>query len=358
MPAVGPKKARLIDVAELAGVSPTAVGKVLSGTGGSRVGVGPEAAAQIRRAARELGYRPNAAARQLRGQRSQLVGVLVDSRAPQARLYGLARLESLLRQRRYRILVGYGHDDAEAFREHRDEFISRGVDGLVCLSHDYPDRRISDEVTALVEDSGIPCVLIGRPRFATHRATVIDIDRETAVRQAVRHLHERGRLRPCLVSFASGSQSARAREAGFRRGLEETGLDRAEEPCVLNLPLSAMDRRSDDLGRFVDREVLPRRMDAILAPNDLIAARLLKVLAGRGVEVPGDMALIGWANDPIAELTAPALTTIDQHEETLAELAVTALMRSVETQQEPAVEADDLGPPAAVTPSLVIRESC
>lgn len=127
---------------------------------------------------------------------------------------------------------------------------------------------------------------------------------------------------------------------------------------MLNLPLSAMDRRSDDLGRFVDREVLPRRMDAILAPNDLIAARLLKVLAGRGVEVPGDMALIGWANDPIAELTAPALTTIDQHEETLAELAVTALMRSVETQQEPAVEADDLGPPAAVTPSLVIRESC
>jgi LacI family repressor for deo operon, udp, cdd, tsx, nupC, and nupG len=88
-------RARLIDVAQAAGVSRVAVGKVLLGTGGERVCVAERTASKIRAAARRLGYRPNLTAQQLRGMPSRLISVVMSVGAPAVELDRLVQLEKL-----------------------------------------------------------------------------------------------------------------------------------------------------------------------------------------------------------------------------------------------------------------------
>jgi len=344
------KRVRLADVASKAGVSRGAVAHVLHGTGAGSIRVGEDTALRIRRAAEQLHYRPNAAAQQLRNQQSRLIGVLIDAYAPQPRLYGLARIEHALRQRGYRVLVGYGHDDPAAFRAHRDDFVSRGIDGLICLSHDYTNPAIAEEVVALVDACDVPVVMLDEPRFPAKQASIIRIQREAAIREAAARLLAH-HPQPAMLMLDPASSSVTQREAGFRAALREADVDHPEHR-LLRFSREALDGEDGGFEAFVSERILEAGYDLVFAHNDLIATRLLRLCAQRGVRVPDDLAVVGYGNGSFAPYTLPSLSTFDAHEDRLATLAVAAAIDRIE-QREPAEgERED-----ALTPRLIERES-
>ena len=119
---------------------------VLSGVPSTRVST--EVREQIEEAARRMGYTPNLAARQLKGIRSGLIGVLIGSGAAPVLFERVIALERAALARGYRVLVGQIGRRFEQLEAYINDFIGRGLDGVVCMSHE--NRADPDAVPTLL----------------------------------------------------------------------------------------------------------------------------------------------------------------------------------------------------------------
>ncbi len=132
MPASRPKAVRLLDVARAAGVSRVAAAHVLNGAGNASVRVSPATRRRVENIARELNYRPNRAAQQLRGMPSGLIGVIFDSQWP-TNLQRLSMLEQAGIAGGLRFMVGQVHGDPRLAARYLDDFADRDVQGILCI---------------------------------------------------------------------------------------------------------------------------------------------------------------------------------------------------------------------------------
>lgn len=278
----------LRDVARLAGVSPATASRALSAPGL----VAPERREQVQRAARELGYRPNRAARELiTGRTGNLCLVVPDLENP----FFAAVAKGV--QARARTL---GHAvfvaDAEEDPRLESELVAHlagQVDGAILCSPRMADAdldRLADEV---------PLVLVNR-EHGTLPSVVID--NADGVRQAVTHLHALGHRR---IAYAGGPADSWS-DTRRRYGLLDVshGLSDVE---VVNLghfaPVFAGGVAAADL-------VAASGATAVLAHNDLVALGILNRLQARGLRVPDDVSVVGYDDIPAATLVSPALTTV------------------------------------------------
>ena len=133
MVAAGARKpVRLIDVAKRAGVSGATISHVLHGSGGN-IRVSEATRRRVLRVARQLSYKPNRNAQQLRGMRSRILGVIVDTWNMPVMSNRLSALEQEATRRSYRLIIGQGRNDPQRIREYLDDFESRGVEAILCL---------------------------------------------------------------------------------------------------------------------------------------------------------------------------------------------------------------------------------
>jgi LacI family transcriptional regulator len=107
------KKVRLADIASEAGVSTVTVAKALNRTGGKNARVGAATAARIREIATRLNYRPDSIAQQLAGKKSKIIGVVMDSCAPQTYHERLSKMEMYASHKGYKFMIGQSHEDIE-----------------------------------------------------------------------------------------------------------------------------------------------------------------------------------------------------------------------------------------------------
>lgn len=169
------QKVTLIEVAELAGVSRAAAGKVLNG-GSDKIGVGAEARKRILDAARKLNYQPNMAASILAGGSSKLIGVFIDSFAQYRTLRLLQEIERLSSELGYRIITSFSHDNIANMKEDYLMFQRYGVTGFICCAHDYPEfkKEVADlfadaQNVVFMEKPSVP----GMPYVATSRVKAL-----------------------------------------------------------------------------------------------------------------------------------------------------------------------------------------
>src|SRR3984957_10003512 len=132
MPASRPKAVRLLDVARAAGVSRVAADHVLNGAGSASVRVSESTRLRVETIARQLNYRPNRAAQQLRGLPSGLIGVIFDSQWP-TNLQRLSLLEQAGIAHGLRFMLGQVHGDPRLAARYLDDFAERGVQGIFCI---------------------------------------------------------------------------------------------------------------------------------------------------------------------------------------------------------------------------------
>ena len=347
----------LTEIARLTGVSRWVAGQVINGgRGNSRVS--QEVAERIRKAALELGYRPNPAARVLRGDRSHVFGLMVASAGDPLTSFLVQYLNAEAVKVGCQTLVantmGQGQVGARQFDYYVEEFAQRRVDGIFCLVHNWMPRDRESLVarhphTVFFEPPGLP------------DTSWVGVDREEAVRLAVRHLWARGRRRIGLAVMTRTRPACQARCRGYR--LEMKACAQAIEPRLFfvgeehGITFPTHNRRTrkwefpiDRADAVIDQLVVQQKADAIVAPDDYWAAALLKRLRRRGLRVPDDVALVGYLNHYLADWVDPALTTIDPRHRVAARVMVRMLEAMISG-------ADTATKVVRIRPRLIVRES-
>jgi LacI family transcriptional regulator len=194
--------------------------------------------------------------------------------------------------------------EQEAFRR----MIDRGVDGVVW----FPIRDVN---TVEVESRRVPTLLIDRsiPGLAAIRA-----DYEGGGRRAAVHLLAQGHERVGIVSGPMDVASMRARIDGAKAALGDRLVFHMTSSFSMELEAAAIEA------------VRSRRATAIFAGTDLIALGVIRAAQAAGLNVPGDLAVIGFGDMPSAQMANPPLSSIEMPLEDMATAAVEALLRRIE----------------------------
>jgi len=332
-------RVRLADIAKAAGVTRPVAGKVLLGTGGN-IRVSEAAAQRIREAAERLNYRPNSVARQLAGGRSNLLGILMSDRDNKATVQRLFATEREAHRRGYRCVIGQVHDVESTLAGYLEDFEDRGVDGVLHLdtAPDAVAKRLADVPRA---------VFAVKPSIPG--AHYVELDRAEASRMAVRHLQERGHRLCGLVISSIKGYTASERQRGFVEAHEAMGL--SVTPPVW-MPGPSATEHLEAATEALDVLVRQKGCTGIVAGNDRWAVALVKAALRSGLNVPRDVAVVGFNNLDIATVVEPQLTTIDQQHDVFAPAAMEMLIKLIEHGPLPLEQRG-----VTIPPRLVVRAS-
>ena len=321
-------------VARLANVSVASASRALNG-----IKTSPATFERVTAAAASVGYVPNAAARSLRSRRTGQIAFAMPDVGNPVYTAMVAAIQEVARGSGVRLLLhstGAEPDDELAMVR---DLKHRYVDGLILASLHVTEAHVEE-----LDRASAPVVVIGRPRAGTAVDTVRAHSRKGAA-EAVRHLHGAGRRRIAFVNGPTHTAPGSARRRGYLDGLRSCGCGRDERL------IEVADDFMVEPGRRAAEALLARvRPDAILCANDLLAVGVLAALRDAGLDVPGDVALVGMDNSDLSELTWPALTTVDLGSSERARIAAELLLARIE-EPERAVQV------VGVEPRLVIRAS-
>lgn len=332
------RDATIKDVARLAEVSVATVSRVLTGS----APVAEPTRRRVEAAATSLRYAPHAAARSLSSRRTGALGVVLPD------LYGeffsefLRGVDTTAQRHGLHLLVSSSHHDragvASVLRTMRGR-----VDGLLVMTPDLDADALLAHLPAR-----LPVVLVGCAAAAAERDQLV-IDNVGGAHAAVAHLLRLGHRVIGFIGGAGGNADARSRLDGYRRALLDAGL----------APAPALELEGDfteEGGWRAAYQLLarPERPTAIFAANDAMAVGALGALREAGVAVPGEVALVGFDDIPVARYLTPTLTTVRVAVDVLGERAVQLLLLRTAAERPPPGS-----PRREVLPTtLVVRESC
>ena len=314
---MGGDKVTSLDVARRAGVSQSAVSRVFTpGASASRATVD-----KVRRAAAELGYRPNALARSLITGRSRIIGLVVAYLHNHFYPEVVEQLSVALQERGYHVLVFMAAPSVDDVDGVVQEIIDYQVDGLVLAS-----VSLSSPLASQCQALGIPVVLFNRDQDDP-RLSSVTTDNVAGGHALADHLVAQGRERIAYIAGFEGASTQRDREAGFMAGLAAAGRG-----------LFAR-----DVGNFDHAEAqdAARRMfghaaapDAVFVCNDHMAFAVMDVLRFElGLRVPADVAVAGFDDVPMAAWPAYDLTSFRQPADRMVAETVATLMERIEGKE-------------------------
>ncbi|RSN66298.1 LacI family transcriptional regulator [Streptomyces sp. WAC 04229] len=307
---------RIKDVARHAGVSEKTVSNVIN----DYAHVSDRTRRVVRDSIEQLGYRVNLAGRHLRKGRTGIIALVV----PELDIPYFAELaRHVIREAEERSLTVLIHQSG-ADRAHElaalAGFGSTFVDGII-LS---PLALTADD---LRDRSGFPpTVLLGE--LLEEGADHVAIDNERAAREATRHLIGLGRRTVLAVGGvdAPGLGTAEARTRGYRAALAEAGIA-YDASLVVPVDSFRMPAGARAVARLLHDGVRP---DALLCLNDQLALGALRALHEHGVDVPGEVAVIGFDDVEGGRFSVPTLSTVAPDKAAVAKVAVELLQRRIE----------------------------
>lgn len=331
------RRITIVDVARHANVSTTAVSKVLR----NAYGTSPGMQAKVREAIAELGYRPSAAARGMRGQTYTIGVMLPDIRNPFFPDI-LDGLTEALRDTEYQVLLGPGNREREETKV-TEAMIDRGMDGLILIAPLSPTRHL-DRVADTV-----PTVVVGRHGRSSKYDTVTDDD-FTGAALVVDHLADLGHHRIAHIEHHETDPTRLAempnaiRADGYRAAMTARGL--ADEIDIVSTTYT------QEGGYEGARQLLarPQPPTAIFAGADIVAMGVLEALTEAGVDVPGDISLAGYDNTTFAALGPIALTSVDQAGHQIGANAARLLLERIADREKPSAH-------VKLSPTLVPRRT-
>lgn len=324
------------DVARAAGVSVATVSRAVNDS----PLVTEQTRQQVAAIAEQMGYVPHGAARSLATRRTHTIGVLLPD------LYGeffsevIRGIDLTVRAAGYHCLVSSARHDAMQLEAALRSMLGR-VDGVILMSPEF-----TGEVSRRALRGGFPVVLLNcpSPDPAFDSMTIANYEGAYAM---VRHLAGLGHRRIAIIQGAAGNFDAAERLRGYRAAVKDTG-------AVADPALEAEGDFTEESGALAVTALL--RLDqpptAIFAANDCMAIGALSALRDAGVTVPGDIALGGFDDIPMARYVTPALTSVHVDISALGERTAARLLAKLEGPADARRIRDTL--PA----TLVVRRSC
>lgn len=319
------------DVARAAGVSRALVSLVMRG----QPNVSQARRERVLSAARQLGYRPNAMARGLASARTRTIGVLLDDLTNPFFAEIAGGVEELASQRGYHVLFGTGGRQAKREQAALGALLEYRVDGMILVSPRMPSASI---VAAAAE---VPLVLVGRTvRGADADSVVIDDRHGTEL--VLEHLVGLGHQRIAHVDGGRAPGGPQRRSA-YVAGMRARRLGAHVRVLGGDFTEAAGAAAAHAL---LEAGELPT---AVFGANDLVAAGLLGGFDRAGVEVPGDVSIVGYDNISIAHLAHVSLTTVHQPRTEMGRLAFELLLDRHDSRRANVVR--------LIEPTLIVRET-
>jgi LacI family transcriptional regulator len=335
-------KVTIKDVAQEAGVSAQTVSRVIN----NRPDVAPQTRERVQLAVSELGYAPNIIARSLIQGRSNTLGVVGFG----LELFGptrvLAGIEGKATELGFSLLLSLlDRLDPDRVDHIISDLLSRQVDGIIWAVPGHVDSF--EWLATRLETVSVPTVFLNKCQ--TPDQEIVAMDNRHGARLAVEHLLEQGYRRVGLIAGPQPWWEAEEREVGWRSTMQEAGLDSLDQLRVMGDWSAA----SGEAG-FHTLYALAPDVEAVFACNDQMALGVLQAARRLGLDVPRDLAVVGFDDIPEAAFFCPALTTVRQNPKALGALAVERMNGLIQAGQRD--EAFDTGM-SWVKPRLIVRKS-
>lgn len=309
------------EVAEIAGVSPATVSRVLSGI----ATVHPDHRNRVLAAVERVGYRPNRLAQNLRRQRAETIGVVVPDIANPHFSEAVSIFEQAAFSKGYRLVLCSTDETATKQRAYLQVLADEHVLGVIVAPADNRSSGISHLI-----DLGIPVVAFDR-EVVDERADAVLCDNTDATRKATEHLIWLGHKRIAYVGGRHDLETGAARLAGYTAAMRSAGLT----PFAVDgsFRMAPAERETQAL------LAIDERPSALVVGNNLMTLGVMSAIRAAELAVPGDIAVVAVDDPPWAALVDPPLTVVAQPVEKMAETTMTLLFERLEGHRSAAVRA-------------------
>ncbi|HHY46502.1 MAG TPA: LacI family transcriptional regulator [Firmicutes bacterium] len=325
-------------VANHLGVSRSTVCRVMNGA----PGVKESTRQRVLKAMADLGYRPRGG--RLGLESGRMIALVAGEISNPTHSEIAQAVEDVTSTLGGTLILCNTGDSPEKEARYVDLLIRRQVDGIVFISV----RTDSGPTLEKVSAAGIPFIICGR-MFEDRRYDLVAVDFEMGAYLATSHLAQLGHRRIGYVSGSSYIACSNERLKGYRKALEEFGIEYSEDLTVEGFYTQIGAYRA--ALQLLSRESRPT---AVFAANDLMALGVLQAAHELGLRVPEDLAVVGFDDIPIASLFCIELTTIQHPMYELGALTARLLMEKIERGPDQPWNPQRI----ILPPKLVIRRTC
>jgi DNA-binding LacI/PurR family transcriptional regulator len=328
-----PEKVRapnIRDVARLAGVSYQTVSRVLN----EHPSIRPTTRDRVLEVIAEIGYRPNQAARALVTSRSRTIGVLTGQTAHYGPTTSVTAIEQAAREAGYRLsITSIASSEIPSIKAALDHMLTQSVEALVVIA---PQVRVLDAIREMAID--VPYVTLQNADLDGSHS--LSVDQVAGARMATEHLIELGHTEIMHISGPRDWIEAEARMQGYLDAIGAADL-RTRAPILGDW--------SAHFGYYAGLELLRfRDFTAVFAGNDQMALGFMHACRESGLDIPGDISVVGFDDIPEAAHFAPPLTTIRQNFSEIGRRAISLLLAEL--------QGESLGH-EQIRPELILRQS-
>ncbi|WP_109618336.1 LacI family DNA-binding transcriptional regulator [Sediminitomix flava] len=316
------KNYTITDLSIKLGVSKSTVSRALK----DHPDVNPKTRARVKALAEELNYQPNLLASGLASKKSSIIGVIVPEISRQhffaAALEGI---QSEAKKSGYTIMICQSDESfEEEVKQSQILRNNRAAGVLMSLSRETQNHN---HILNL-KDSGVPVVLFDRGAEGLDVSQVI-VDDFKGAYELTAYLLEKGYDDIAYFSGPMNLEISRKRYEGYIQALRDYG-QRVSEAKVYECERLSLDVR--DAIRKVFLEENPPKV--IMCMHDYMAVEVIKRLQQRGLNVPNDIAVTGFAGDPITDIITPRITTMEQPAFEIGRAAAAQLIKEIKIEEE------------------------
>ena len=332
-------------LAEHLGLSQTTVSLVLNNSPSAK-SIPAETRARVVEAAKRLNYRPNYFARSLRRSKSMSVGVLAPDLSEGYFTRVMSGVVEELNHAHYFFFTACHYWDKELLQRYPRLLIERAVDGFLLLNTTVDDLVVPVPVVAISAHSTAP------------KVTNIVLDHYVAARMALKHLYDLGHRRIAFMHGPAAIPDSEYRWAGIQKAAKELDL-RTDASLTVYLDASGWPFKTGQqpmdpqIAYDPTRALLEKNRDftALFCFNDTAAMGAVRAIKDAGLDVPGDISVVGFDDITSAAFSTPSLTTVHQPLLEMGQKGAKLLLERIANREK------QFPAEIEVSPELVVRES-
>ena len=309
------------DIAETLHVSRITVSKALR----NHPDISPKMKKQVLDAAKEMGYTPNLIATQLTTRKTFTLGIVVPDLENSFFSYAIDSIIDAASARNYHVILTVSRENEKNERKNIENLMGMRVDGLlVCVSQVTSDPEIFEYIRKF----NTPLVFFDRVLNGLGFSTIVFNDRQGTI-EALDEIIRAGYTRIAHFAGYTSLSIGQERREGYKTALEKHGIPVRDEWII-----EAGYEVEDGYNSFMKLYESGNLPEIILAVNDRVALGAYKAIRKSGLDIPGDIGIIGYGFSETAQLFSPSLTIINQDPRIMGQLAVNTLIDEILNESE------------------------
>jgi len=297
----------------------------------------------VKKTASEMNYKPNQLASNLRKGKGNMIGVIIPRLDRHFFSHAIAGIETVTSNTDYNILICQTNEDVESEKQSIKALAKNRVDGII-ISLATGTKQYKHIEAAIRE--GIPVVMFDRVALQLEVDKVVN-DNFAGAYQATNHLIEQGCKKIIHFSGPLHLNVYYERLMGYRKAMADNGLEVTDIMVYQDVLTRVKGEEVAD--KLLKESNLP---DAIFSASDFSALGALLVFKARGIKIPEEIAIAGFANEPFTELTDPGISTLEQFSGEIGKSAARLLIERIEHGEKNVVSQT-----ITLRPKLIIRSS-